>query len=178
MWYTGRREGGGGGGEGGGRGGRREGSERGRERKRSDTHAKALNAHWSRECSIYSKITITHSCFWHDTPTHTNLALLLYTAALMFPLTIHAASTVRIAVGGVIDSPLAQVPGILLAHVIVIVAVQHSVGVRRARPNAEHVVRESGTVSVHVVQPGALWRGRGRLVDMVDACGHCTWWHV
>lgn len=72
------------------------------------------------------------------------------------PLTVDSSSTVGVSVCGMVDSSLPQFPSLLLAHLIAIATVQHSIGIGGARPHTEHVMSETCAICVHIVQPRTL----------------------
>ena len=71
-------------------------------------------------------------------------------------LTIHHASAVSIPMSGVVNGPLSEISGLLNTKVIAIAAVQDTISIRRSRSNTEYVVGQPCTISVNIVQPGAL----------------------
>ena len=66
-------------------------------------------------------------------------------------LTVDDSAAVCVPVCGVVDGPLPQLPRLLHAHIVLVLAVKDSVGIRRPRANAEDVMGQPSAISVHVV---------------------------
>ena len=75
---------------------------------------------------------------------------------------------------GVIDSSLSQFSGLLYLHVPVVATVHHTVGVGGTRAHTENVVSQATTISVHIVQAGALGARKVTLMtaELTKPCRH------
>lgn len=75
---------------------------------------------------------------------------------------VDVASGIGVPVGSSQDAPAAQLQGVLLAQVVLVLGVEHAVGKGLAGADAEHVAGEARAVAVDVVQGGALFLGDTR----------------
>lgn len=73
------------------------------------------------------------------------------TASIIFELTVDHSTTVCVPVRGVVDGSLPQLPRLLYAHVVLVPAVEDTVGVRRPGTNAEDVVGQASAIGIHIV---------------------------
>lgn len=80
-------------------------------------------------------------------------------ALLLDVVEVDETTRVRIAVRGGQDAPAAQLQGVLVRQVVVVLGVEHAVGERLAGADAEQVAGQPRAVRVDVVQRGAFLLG-------------------